>query len=177
MTEGPEIFYSILRAREERARRQLFILRRFERPIISVTVVSPGDEKCSPLIMKIFSEARKNICSAVKGSGSRVLLEEASVSSSGPEAIFVVSTLSQIEIKKMTMLLEDTHPLGRLWDLDVITPDQFSLSRANFDFPARKCLLCSDIAMNCARSRKHSIEDLHKEMRRIFFLFEKEKKK
>lgn len=176
MTEGPEIFDSILRAREERARRQLFILRRFERPIISVTVVSPGSDKCSPIIMKIFSEARKNICSTVKSSGSRVLLEEASVSSSGPEAIFVVSALSQIDIKKMTMLLEETHPLGRLWDLDVIAPDQFSLSRENFDFPARRCLLCSDIAMNCARSRKHSIEGLRREMKRIFFLFEKEKK-
>ncbi|MBN3868404.1 citrate lyase holo-[acyl-carrier protein] synthase [Gluconobacter kondonii] len=176
MTEGPEIFDSILRAREERARRQLFILRRFERPIISVTVVSPGSDKCSPIIMKIFSEARKSICSTVKSSGSRVLLEEASVSSSGPEAIFVVSALSQIDIKKMTMLLEETHPLGRLWDLDVIAPDQFFLSRENFDFPARRCLLCSDIAMNCARSRKHSIEDLRREMKRIFFLFEKEKK-
>jgi holo-ACP synthase len=39
-------------------------------------------------------------------------------------------------VKSATVLLEDHHPLGRLWDLDVIAPREGLLSRQDLGFPA-----------------------------------------
>ena len=53
--------------------------------------------------------------------------------------------------------LEDHHPLGRLWDLDVLAPEQGQLSRQDLGFPARQCLVCDEPAHACARSRRHPL--------------------
>lgn len=53
-------------------------------------------------------------------------------------------------------LIEETHPLDRLYDMDVIDPDGNTLSRSRY----RKCLLCNCQAQECARSRKHSVDEM-----------------
>ena len=52
--------------------------------------------------------------------------------------------------------VEENHPLGRIYDIDIIAPDGQKLSRPNF----RTCLLCGRQAQDCARSRRHSAAEL-----------------
>ena len=52
--------------------------------------------------------------------------------------------------------IEDTHPLGRIFDIDVIDTDGTKLSRDSF----RKCILCDCQAQECARSRRHSVDEM-----------------
>ena len=63
-------------------------------------------------------------------------------------------------LKSATTDLEEHHPLGRLWDLDVITASGTGLSRLQLGRPARRCLLCSRPARECGRSRRHSLPEL-----------------
>ena len=70
----------------------------------------------------------------------------------GPEAFLVINS-SALELKKRMITIENNHPLGRLYDLDVIGVDRSQLSMS-----PRKCLICDDIAYACSRSRKHSLE-------------------
>ena len=70
-------------------------------------------------------------------------------------------------LKARMMELEDSEPIGRLVDLDVFGSEPVSLSRS--DNSRRKCLLCDDLAVNCARSRRHSYEDLMKRIEEIVF--------
>jgi len=60
------------------------------------------------------------------------------------------------------MAIEDQHPLGRLWDADVIDINGVSLSRKHFGLPARRCLLCEQPAHDCARSRLHAMQELQR---------------
>lgn len=60
------------------------------------------------------------------------------------------------KIKELTTELEENHPFGRLFDMDVIGTDGEKLSRGVY----RKCLICGCQAQECARSRKHTVAEM-----------------
>ena len=59
-------------------------------------------------------------------------------------------------IKELTTKIEETHPFGRLFDMDVIGTDGEKLSRGVY----RKCFICGCQAQECARSRKHTVAEM-----------------
>ncbi|EAR9629123.1 2-(5'-triphosphoribosyl)-3'-dephospho CoA synthase, partial [Salmonella enterica] len=63
-------------------------------------------------------------------------------------------------LKQATIALEQRYPLGRLWDIDVLTAEGEILSRRHFALPARRCLLCGQGAAECARGKTHALTDL-----------------
>ena len=69
--------------------------------------------------------------------------------------------LPQEEAKRLTVELEDTHPLGRLFDADIILPEGRPLSRTELGAPPRRCLLCDREARFCMRNGSHTREELH----------------
>lgn len=77
----------------------------------------------------------------------------------GPEAIWCVAHPAA-EIKAHCTDLEQTHPLGRLWDLDVICPAQGHVGRQSLGAHLRRCLVCDEPAHACSRSRKHPVEQV-----------------
>ena len=58
--------------------------------------------------------------------------------------------------KILTTEIEETHPIGRLFDIDVIDTDGQKLSRPSY----RKCIICGCQAQECARTRKHTVEEM-----------------
>jgi holo-ACP synthase len=93
------------------------------------------------------------------GRGWPVLSRDLRLDLTGPEALLVVDAKA-LELKGATVTLEDGHPLGRLWDMDVIDPDRGSISRRALKLPPRRCLLCGEAAHACARSRAHPLPEL-----------------
>ena len=73
---------------------------------------------------------------------------------------YLVTTLSNEEAKRLACGIEDTHPLGRLFDLDVIDADGIPLSRTAIGQSPRKCLVCGNDAAYCMRARTHSRAEL-----------------
>lgn len=64
------------------------------------------------------------------------------------------------ELKAAMIAIEDTHPLGRLFDIDVLCLDSMSLKGALQGRPERECLICGKPVWACARNRAHSAEDI-----------------
>jgi len=155
----------VLEARERRAARQAGALARFGWPIVSMTVVMPGPIKDGRLPRRLLSEA---LC-ALEGVAARrawpVLVRETLWQETGPEALYIVGAPAEL-LKAATIDLEDRHPLGRLWDLDVIAPGEPALSRRAFGCPSRRCLMCERPAFECARSRAHPLPELLEALRR-----------
>jgi holo-ACP synthase len=131
-----------------------------------VTVVMPGPVKDGWLPRRVLAEALQELEAASNARRWRVLAREVVWRETGPEALYVVHGDARI-VKSATVLLEDHHPLGRLWDLDVIAPRQGQLSRQDLGFPARRCLLCERPAHACGRSRRHPLEELLSTIGRI----------
>ena len=97
----------------------------------------------------------------------------------GYEAYLLVP-LPAIEVKKRCCTIEDTHPLGRLMDIDVLpgscgvipgsdrasegSADIAPLSRADIGLEPRRCLLCGNEARFCMRAHTHFTADLLKKI-------------
>ena len=73
---------------------------------------------------------------------------------------YLETTLSRGEAKRKTSSIEDTHPLGRLFDLDVIDADGVPISRETIGLNPRKCLICDNEARYCMRNRTHTLSEL-----------------
>ncbi|HFZ8993755.1 TPA: citrate lyase holo-[acyl-carrier protein] synthase [Citrobacter freundii] len=149
----------LLASRDERQARQHAWLIRHQISLVSFTVVVPGPVKDSELTRRIFNHGVTALHTLAKGSGWIIREQAALVSASGPEGILAVEAPAHA-LKRATITLEHTHPLGRLWDVDVLTPEGEILSRRHFALPARRCLLCGHSAAECARGKTHALPEL-----------------
>ena len=74
---------------------------------------------------------------------------------------FLIVDAPPLEVKALSIKIEDDESLGRLADIDVLTAEKL-FSRN--DFPKnnkrRKCFLCEKDAVICARSRAHSQKEI-----------------
>lgn len=63
-------------------------------------------------------------------------------------------------VKLITAETEELHPLGRIFDIDVIRPDGAKIPRTDLGASGRACILCGKPAFICGRSRAHSTEEV-----------------
>jgi holo-ACP synthase len=154
--DEPVTLEQMLAAREQRAERQRAVLGRFGLPIASLGVVMPGPIKNNQLSRVILAAAIQSLDMLCAEKKWFVRFFEPVFGVTGPEALYAVEA-SALDIKRGLVALEDGHPLGRLWDLDVICPTQGILSRRVIGFGPRRCLVCEGQAHACARSQRHSL--------------------
>lgn len=131
-------------------------------PLVSLTVVAPGPVKDSPLIRRVFAEADAEATHLVREvEGWPIWVREEVDEPTGPELLLAVDA-EPGDLKRAMVRLEESHPWGRLFDLDVLD-DAGGLriiTRAMVGEPPRRCLVCEEPSVVCARSRAHALEDL-----------------
>lgn len=148
----------LLAARDARAALERDLLARYAGcTLVVLTVVVPGAEK--------RTEASLLVARAARGALDKLLAPHCRHRlerdlATGFEAYWLVD-LPQEEAKRRTVELEDTHPLGRLFDADIILPEGRPLSRTELGAPPRRCLLCDREARFCMRNGSHTREELH----------------
>lgn len=144
----------LLESRDARARHQHDLLGdKPGRSIVCLTVQLPGPEK------------RNSISSTIAAAGIAALREtfpgvepEQRDLETGFEAYLCLSG-SASELKRICCGIEDSHPLGRLMDIDVIGPEG-PVSRESVGFAPRRCLLCDKHARLCMRAHTHTQAEL-----------------
>lgn len=151
----PATLEEILDARSRRAEHQKELLQSGGSCLISFSLNIPGAIKQFPLARAAFLAGIGEIRKAC--SPEDILSEEIRHLPTGSEAFFLLS-LPPREVKQAMVRVEESHPLGRLYDLDVLDSQGHSLSRSDFGLPARTCLVCGEPAKLCARSRAHSMD-------------------
>lgn len=158
----PVTLPELLDAREQRVFRQRELLehgrndqRQKPYSLISFTMNVAGEIKAFPLCHAAFDEGLKELRARIPA--DLLMHFEDSRTNSGPEAFFLLS-MSPENAKKLTTAIEESHPLGRLFDMDVLGPDGKSISRSVIGLPMRTCLICGENAKVCARSRRHTLE-------------------
>ena len=154
----PVTVADMLDARDRRAERQKRFLETSP-VLICLTMNIPGPIKASTEILAAFREGVRRVQSAV---GARPILYEAFT---GPEAYVPLNADAEV-VKREMCRIEDEEPLGRLFDLDVLTGNGEKHGRSALGFSPRSCLLCGKPAFACARSRAHSVSELSGEVSR-----------
>lgn len=150
---------ALLAAKESRAARQADWLTHYKQPIISLTLVTPGAVKNSLRYRNTMGVALQMCDQMLWQNGWQVLDRQVFWLPTGPEAMWCVAHQAP-EIKAHCAALEQSHPLGRLWDLDVICPQAGHVGRLSLGSHMRRCLICDEPAHACSRSRKHPLEQV-----------------
>ncbi|MGX7025204.1 citrate lyase holo-[acyl-carrier protein] synthase [Vagococcus hydrophili] len=161
----------MLRHREQRMMFQKKLLNDNEEvTLISYTMNIPGPIKNNSAIFEMFNYGFGLIEQALKNEKVEIIYQKIIQLPSGNDGFFLVKELP-IPVKELTMKLEEQSEFGRLLDIDILSIEQEELiqvSRSHFKENPRKCLLCSADAKNCARSRKHSVEELQIKINEIY---------
>ncbi|SFM97375.1 holo-ACP synthase [Izhakiella capsodis] len=146
----------VLDAKDQRAQRQQDWRTRWQSPLLSLTLVTPGPVKDSIRYRNCMGVALQACDQLLWRNGWKVLQREVFWLPTGPEALWCLDQPAQL-IKNAVIELEDQHPLGRLWDIDVVTPQGTMLCRKASGFAPRRCVICDDEAHVCSRSRRHPL--------------------
>lgn len=169
MTEHKVTLEQMLDCRERRVERQKEARLRFGAPVVSITLVWPGEVKDSPESRYAMEQALCALDDAFEQLNLSPNFRQRELSVTGPEAIYSVN-MDTVTLKRLCTELEK-HPLGRLWDMDVIDSDGRPVSRSDIGLPSRRCLLCDQPAHVCARSRAHSVDQLLEAIHRRIHAF------
>ncbi len=154
----------MLAARENRAERQKKIIAQYGKPIVSFSMNIPGPVKDSMLIRRGFTAGCEALDAAF--ANSKVLFREIYPAVTGWEALYALD-LEPSQVKAITTAIEDSHGLGRLFDMDVIGADYQKLDREIVGGGSRDCIVCGAAGRGCASRRLHSVEALQGAVNRI----------
>ena len=161
----------LLRSRDERVEHQKDLLGAHPgKSLLCLTVQLPGPEKRNLTSLAIAKAGVDAIRETFKPG-----YEELRDLETGYEAYFLVA-LPATQAKSLACHIEDTHPLGRLMDIDVVemadpvghdvsvlpglTGHLRPISREELGLEPRKCLLCDNEVRYCMRAKTHTVSEL-----------------
>lgn len=148
----PVTLPEMLACREIRYRLQQKYLAEYQTTLVSFCLNIPGPIKTSPELRKVFDCGLAAVCSSLQEGGFKILARQECHERTGDEFLLAVNGSAE-EIKRLMTDIEEDHPLGRLFDIDVLTAAGQKLSRP---LP-RRCLICQEQAQVCASRRLHSV--------------------
>ena len=168
------ILSDVLLFREKKAEIQKRFLKMQKKgSVISFGLNIPGPNKTGELIQYAFLEGQNCIESYLKKNGWEISKTVSLNEKAGYAKIYLVKG-DPVVLKKDLVYKEENHELGRLFDIDVLSAEEVAISRKQIGVHERKCLMCTEDAKVCARSRRHSVEELNN---RISYMIEMWRKK
>jgi holo-ACP synthase len=143
--------------------------------IVALGMNIPGPRKTSPSILQAFSAGGEELNRLFLEHGLAVMEETVVKEKAGFLKLYAVKSQDPLFVKKITIKMEETHPLGRLFDIDVYNDAGNGIGRAELGSPVRRCLICEKDAKLCGRSRSHSVEELYGRVENIIDSWLKER--
>lgn len=150
---------AILEAREKRAFAQSVLLQKYSFTLLSYSLNIAGPVKRFMLGDRCFFEGKRAVKAIFKRLGLVPAHEIETDEDTGLEYLAAVD-IDALKLKRLVTDLEERHPMGRLFDIDIIAKDGGKIDRAALGLPQRSCIICGKQGAGCARSRAHSLEEL-----------------
>jgi holo-ACP synthase CitX len=149
-----DIRYLLLEEREGRVEGLRILSEEYKRTVIFIRVNYPTVNKNNHVTRNIIKEIKRVIEKNIE-----ILYVKYNESLEGPTLTYVAEgDIKDIKIK--TINIEESHPLGRLLDIDVYDRSLNQISRKDLGINPRKCYLCDETAAVCVRSKRHKTEDI-----------------
>lgn len=150
----------MLRAREDRVHTQQALLCTHGCPLICFTMNIAGPVKISPLIQRGFRAGLAALEQQIPKAD--ILEQRIDISPTGCQAFLSVAQDAG-KLKELCTAIEESSPLGRLFDMDVLDQNGKKLSRPK----QRSCIVCGAPGHACAAGRLHTVEQLQTATRQI----------
>ncbi|WP_035051549.1 citrate lyase holo-[acyl-carrier protein] synthase [Carnobacterium pleistocenium] len=160
----------VLQTRENRAKLEQQLVKKFAMPLIAFKLNIPGPVKNNATIKRIFEEGCNQLQEELKKLNKPILYEKKLDLNTGPEYFCVQGKIEDaFSLKKMAVALEEKG-LGRIYDIDILRNNggqAVSIQRTELEIPVRKCFICATEAKDCSRNRTHSVLDLQLKLTEI----------
>ena len=168
--EFNQVRNSLLKAREERAFIERDIILHSGKPLVCMSIVSPGPIKDSICHRTALLLALNQLELSFAEKKMPIKERYARISAAGPE-VFLSILGEPSHIKHICIETESRLSWGRLLDLDVYMLEKKPegtevvniirpLHREELGFPPRSCLVCGKPAFQCMTERKHTLGEL-----------------
>ncbi|HDQ14705.1 MAG TPA: citrate lyase holo-[acyl-carrier protein] synthase [Sediminispirochaeta sp.] len=151
--------HALLSRREARAATRSRLQREFGLPVIAFTLNIPGPDKDDPGYVPAHKSGEQALLELLSRENLNILRTNIVYGPCGREALFMIRG-EALKLKELCIRLEESHPLGRLFDFDVYDTRGRTLRRDELHQPRRRCFLCDQPAFECARSRRHSPDEI-----------------
>lgn len=151
-----EFFLKLLDDREIRAQRQDHMIKKYEKPIISYMLNTPGPVKKSSKFVKFHDYGFGLIQDKFE---EDIIACDYYPNDTGMYYLISID-MEALDIKKKTVEIEENIQGARLFDIDVFDENFEQISRTDLGLDRRKCIVCDDYAKNCIVGKKHSYEEL-----------------
>lgn len=149
----------VLDNREKRIRKIKLLEEKFPQfPVLCFKLNIPGKEKINESVIKIFEIGIEDIRSTL--GKTELIFEKQEYLKTGPE-FYMVASIDPLDLKRKMTYLEENSYFGRLYDIDILYQSK-NIDRTSINMGPRKCFLCDNDAKVCARSRKHSVDEMIK---------------
>lgn len=152
---------------QQRAQMQQRLIAKHQLPLITLTTYLPQSLIHNTIGKKVFALASKVALAEIKILGGTIVKEAVFQRKSTHEAMYVVSGISAMEIKKNMIKLETRHLLGSFFNFDVMNGEGKTISRKSCELDARKCIICDQAASYCSCYYKHTQEELEQKTHTI----------
>lgn len=129
----------------------------FAKPLLVFSLNIPGPNKNIPESAYLMATGKQALLKALEESCVHIIQKREIRNAAGPFLILAVDGDAN-RIKRQVVTLEDQHPLGRLFDIDVFTNRGLPMSRVDLGQTPRKCFLCGESATHCRRSNGHDLD-------------------
>ncbi len=170
MYQGPVVtLEQVLECRESRAYKQREWVKAHSLPLVSFTINMMGAIKKNQISAIAFSAGVDAICASLAQNEIKICYQERCDADTGYEFLAAVEEPDIFKVKRIMVDIEEDHPLGRLFDIDIIPVDLTPISRQQAGHAPRRCLLCQSEAKVCARSRVHSQSELIQHMMELVY--------
>lgn len=124
--------------------------------LVCLTVIMPGNVKRNLSSYVTSHAATTSLITRFEGNITDLKVNDLPT---GYE-LFLVTTMSQEKAKIAACEIEDTHPLGRLFDIDVFDAHGVPIKRESVGYAPRRCLICDNESRYCMRNRSHTSAQL-----------------
>ncbi|MPW14819.1 citrate lyase holo-[acyl-carrier protein] synthase [Lactobacillus helveticus] len=159
---NPQNIAQVLAGKDYRVALQQAIFKKYpDVTLVDINLNIPGPIKNNRYLIKLFDYGIKQLEEIWQNKGYDYKLVKALNNDAGCENFYVLRESSKV-VKLSTILFEENNKIGRLFDADVLIKGKTALSRQELEYSSRRCYLCNRPAKECARSRRHSVEEMQR---------------
>ncbi|MBQ1371758.1 MAG: triphosphoribosyl-dephospho-CoA synthase, partial [Oscillospiraceae bacterium] len=124
-------------------------------PLISFTMNMAGPVKLTALSHRSFVWGLEQLRLGFLQNQFQILAEQQRSLPTGDEAYFAIDAPAE-RVKALCVEIEESSPMGRFFDMDVIGGDGCKLERG----VERSCIVCGKPGRDCASRRLHTVAEL-----------------
>ena len=163
LQEGnPQDIAQVLAAKDYRVALQQKIFQKYpDTTLVDINLNIPGPIKNNQYLIELFNYGIKQLEKEWQDKNYNNRLVKALNIDAGCEKFYILQESSK-KVKLSTISFEENSSVGRLFDADVLVKGRPAISRKELNYASRRCYLCDRPAKECARSRRHSVQEMQK---------------